>query len=291
VLQSHGRFSNGPVESCITKICAAAGKPLLPQLHKALSSPDRVVRSNAARACGTIGDPSSIPYLDKAWDLESALSRASIVWAWGMLKDRDAVPKLQAVYIQLGNAGGAQGNGGLAAQNANARIAEQYDAIKNNQAVHPPDEHLLARVDVAEAMARIGPRYAPEFFKSAASGTDFEVKRILADMLQQCTDPADIKAAVDALRILQQDSDGGMARHAAIDLLHLNETSPRDQVLKWLDDPQDGQTFSTISTLGNLTPDQAAFAKDAVLKVAADSRVDQPTREACLRIVDQFKWR
>ena len=69
-----------------------AGKKMLPTLHKALQSDDRVVRSNAARACGEMGDPSSIPRLIEALNLESGLSRASIVWALGELKAKDALP-------------------------------------------------------------------------------------------------------------------------------------------------------------------------------------------------------
>ena len=58
-----------------------AGRQMLPLLYEALQSKDRVVRSNAARACGAIGDAAAIAHLIRALDLESGLSRASIVWA------------------------------------------------------------------------------------------------------------------------------------------------------------------------------------------------------------------
>jgi hypothetical protein len=65
--------------SFVRDVFRFAGKPMLPILHQALSSDDRVVRFNAARGCGAIGDPSSIPFLLKALDMESGLDRKSVV--------------------------------------------------------------------------------------------------------------------------------------------------------------------------------------------------------------------
>ena len=78
-----------------------AGPTMLPLLYEALQSRDRVVRSNAARACGAIGDAAAIPHLIRALDLESGLSRASIVWALGELKAREALPRLTAMYVDV----------------------------------------------------------------------------------------------------------------------------------------------------------------------------------------------
>ncbi len=64
----------------------SAGRDLLPVHRRALASQDRVVRWNAARACGNVADPSSIPPLLDALNLESGLARASIVWALGELR-------------------------------------------------------------------------------------------------------------------------------------------------------------------------------------------------------------
>lgn len=54
-----------------TTIFAAAGPAILPLVHEALKSGDRVVRSNAAFACGAIGKIESVPLLLEALDLES----------------------------------------------------------------------------------------------------------------------------------------------------------------------------------------------------------------------------
>lgn len=81
-----------------------AGTEMLPILHEALASEERVVRSNAARACGAIGDASSVPYLLRALDMESGLTRASIVWALGELKAGEAVPRLISLHQSERNA-------------------------------------------------------------------------------------------------------------------------------------------------------------------------------------------
>ena len=85
------------------EVFLAAGPALLPQLHEALASQDRVVRSNAARACGAIGDKGSIPRLITALDLESGLSRESIVLALGESKAREALPRLYALFVDAKN--------------------------------------------------------------------------------------------------------------------------------------------------------------------------------------------
>ena len=80
-----------------------AGKDMLSVLHEALGRKDRIIRSNAARACGAIGDPTSIPLLIRALDMESGLARASIVRALGELKARDALPHLATLYVDARN--------------------------------------------------------------------------------------------------------------------------------------------------------------------------------------------
>ena len=105
MLKAHGRDerSGWPREAIAQAVFKSAGKDLLPVLHRSLASTNRVVRSNAARACGAIGDPSSIPRLVQALDMESGLARASIVWALGELKAREALPELFHLYTDTRN--------------------------------------------------------------------------------------------------------------------------------------------------------------------------------------------
>src|SRR2546427_394741 len=82
-------------------VLAGAGPPVAPQLYEALRSQDRVSRSNAARALALMGDRAAIPRLLAALDLESGLSRASIVWALGKLHATEAVSTLADLYLTV----------------------------------------------------------------------------------------------------------------------------------------------------------------------------------------------
>ena len=168
-----------------------AGKEMLPVLHDALASEDRVVRSNAARACGAIGDASSIPHLIKSLDMESGLARASIVWALGELKAREAVPKLVELHQDARNAEhNRRAGSGFMAQQATAANREEYTALRNLDAIASDweemkvaalrrprdprrDEELLTPELVLEAVRKIGPAAAQEFYRAlaAASGS------------------------------------------------------------------------------------------------------------------------
>ena len=61
------------------------------------------MRSNAARALGAIRDRRSIEPLIEALDLESGLSRRSIVWALGELRAEAALPRLAKLYVDARN--------------------------------------------------------------------------------------------------------------------------------------------------------------------------------------------
>lgn len=121
-----------------------AGRAMLPVLHRALASRDRVVRSNAARACGAIGDPSSIPCLIEALDLESGLSRASIVWALGELKAREALPHLVRLYIDAKNDEQRRPGAGFRLAQSTAAIGAQYERLRDLEAIGAEWDELKA---------------------------------------------------------------------------------------------------------------------------------------------------
>ncbi|MEK8021798.1 MAG: HEAT repeat domain-containing protein [Candidatus Parabeggiatoa sp.] len=99
------KFLNTPPDdeerqAALVKFFTYANKAVLPLLHEGLRSDDRVIRSNAARACGALAEPASVQSLIQALDFESSLARASIVWALGELgaAAREAVAVLLKLY-------------------------------------------------------------------------------------------------------------------------------------------------------------------------------------------------
>lgn len=168
----------------------AAGKELLPIFHRALASQDRVVRSNAARACGTLGDSSSIPLLLEALEMESGLARASIVWALGELKAREAVPRLIQLYA---DASGREENRNLGAGHLilqeNSTLREQYSDVRRldesksaawRTAVDRREiEESLTIERILDAIDTIGGPAAQQFYRESAgakAGQTFRVR-------------------------------------------------------------------------------------------------------------------
>ena len=126
----------GALRNFVQGVFQHAGKELLPVLHESLGSQDRVVRSNAARACGAIGDASSIPHLIQSLDMESGLARASIIWALGELKAREAIPKLVEIHQDARNAEhNRRAGSGFLAEQAVAASREEYTALRNLDAI------------------------------------------------------------------------------------------------------------------------------------------------------------
>lgn len=72
-------------------------KSVLPILHDALKSKDRIVAANAALACAAIGEKDSIPHLIKALKIESALTQHSVITALSLLKAEEAIPHLLSI--------------------------------------------------------------------------------------------------------------------------------------------------------------------------------------------------
>jgi hypothetical protein len=207
-------------------------------LHAALASKDRVVRSNAARACGAIGEPSSIPRLIQSLDLESGLARASIVWALGELKAREAVPKLVELHQDARNAGhNRQAGAGFLAQQARTASREQYTALRNLDAIasdweelkvaaqrrpHDPrrDEELLTPELILEAVRKIGPAAAQEFYRTLAAASDSTDR---AEAAIGLTEGAGREPNLKILRNLADDAMVEVSIRARVSLLLLGE--------------------------------------------------------------------
>lgn len=284
LLKAHGMATYCSREKFVQAVCKGGGKELLPEMHKALASDDRVVRSNAARACGAIADPSSIPFLDKAWDLESGLSRASIVWAWGQLKDRDALPRLTAAYIEMRTArGSAPGPGVMAAQNANAVIVGQYTAIQTDSPSPENQEELLSAQGILEAIAAIGPQYGPDFYRQLASDTDPHA-RIAAAVGLAAPGPSARDKNQLVLRALASDSTVEVAASADVSLLILGDTSARAPILTWLSSRDLGVIDHLLADLERVPADRLRFAGSALRHCADDPALSDRCRESAERL-------
>jgi HEAT repeat protein len=265
-----------------------AGKGLLPVLHPALSSPDRVVRSNAARGCGGIADPSSIAPLLSALDLESGLARASIVWALGELKAAQAIPRLIDLYTDARNAehNRRASAGFLAAQAAAANqaqyvalrnldaIASDWDELKLAATVRPADprqdETLLTAGLVLEAVRKMGPA-AQDFYRALAGAKEASDRAEAAVGLAEGT-AADRDKNLAILNNLRADGDAGVQVRALVSLLILGQREPESILRQRLISGSDSEQGQVLEQLARVPGPQLQFARQEIEAIAGNDR-------------------
>jgi HEAT repeat protein len=285
---------SGALRGFVQGVFQQAGKELLPGLHEALASKDRVVRSNAARACGAIGEPSSIPRLIQALDLESGLARASIVWALGELKAREAVPKLVELHQDARNAGhNRQAGSGFLAQQAMAASREQYTALRNLDAIasdweelkvaaqrrpHDPrrDEELLTPDLILEAVRKIGPAAAQEFYRTLAAASDSADR---AEAAIGLTEGTDREPNLKILRNLADDAMVDVSIRARVSLLLLGEPGEDAFLRDRLHAGDDQERREILDQLGRLSGNQLAYFNKDLEAIAKNPREPQFLRE------------
>ena len=270
-------------------VFASAGKEMLPVLHRGLASKDRVVRSNAARACGRIGDPSSIPYLLSALDLESGLARASIVWALGELKASEAVPMLIDLYADARDAEhNRRAGAGFLAQQAAAESRAQYTALRNLNAigsdwdelkaaatpktVNPRrEEQLLTAELVLEAVHKLGPA-AQGFYRSLAGAREVAEREEAAVALGEAQGN-DVEKNLPILKSLRGDSNPDVQVRALVSLLRLGDRSAEPELRNRLANGDESQQGAVLAQMDRLESKQLEFARKEIEAMARNDRL------------------
>ncbi len=276
---------------------------MLPLLHRSLESGNRVICSNAARACGAIGDPSSIPRLIKALDLESGLSRASIVWALGELRAQPAVPSLITLYVDARNDEKRHGGSGYRSGQAKAAMNSEYERISTLGAISTEwnelkasgrpevldpatDEHLLSRRDILDAIRKIGPGPSREFYLALAGDTEPEGRYEAAIGLAGGKGNEREKN-LPVLRGLLGDESVGIRMQAAVSLLMSGEDGAQAMILQWLDSKEPRERVWIIRLLHRVKePSKLAFAISRLKAIAGDLTLDRETREAAQKLLN-----
>lgn len=266
-----------------------AGPTMLPMLYNELKNKDRVVRSNAARACGAIGQRDAIPHLLAALDMESGLARASIVCALGELKAREALPQMAALYVDARNdEKHRRASGFLMAQAAaqfeshveNLRhrrdIETEWDELKQQSRRRPIDprrnEDLLEVRTILDAVAKIGPESSQEFYRTLAGESDQDVRQEAARRLGEV--PSERDQNMPVLRNLLADKQETVRMAAAVSLLMLGETDVCKPIMTWLESPEKWQSDAIIRELVRVKDGRLlVFARTAIEKVADEDRM------------------
>lgn len=273
------------------------GPAALPMLHKALRSDDRIVRSNAARVCGAIKDESSIQPLLQAVDLESGLSRASIVWALGELKAKSSLPVLVSLYAsaqaneQRANAANRYGGQqAVAGRPRSVRISHLESLAEDwgqlTVSVLSPmiddiaQEEVLLPQHILDAVRKIGPEYSQDFYRALASSKDATARATAAKQLVGGLS-VDRDRNVAVLKRLLVDDVASVRVVAAVGLIGLQDVSGQAVILDLLnsnDSRQLRRTLAAVATIGDAA--QLSFCRDRIEAIANDATLDAFTRRA-----------
>jgi HEAT repeat protein len=276
------------------QVFRAAGKPMLPVLYKALRSPDRVVRSNAARGCGAIGDLAAAPHLVQALDLESGLARASIVEALARLKAKDALPALIKLYLDAVNDDWAWGSpavfrsgAGFRSSQLGAAQAAMYEYLSDLDALKgawqdlkstarrpPPDprrhENLLTAEHLLKAIRGIGPENAPLFYRTLAGARNSRL-RLEAGIHLAAAAPRDLEKNLPILRNLTADPDPEVQIAATVSLHILSQPGTDKALNDWLSSPEYELKRLTLVALNRVQDGRRlAFARPRLQAIAGD---------------------
>jgi HEAT repeat protein len=261
-------------------LLASGGQTVRAPLYDALSAPDRVARSNGARALALMKDQSAIPRLIAALDLESGLSRVSIVWALGKLRATAAIPKLVDLYLSVAPRS-ASLRGDLVMAQAGQHIYWQYeqinsvdalkaswDALAGQPAQDPRAQSWEGRDDtlmtehILAALAEIGPMSAQDFYRRLASSTDTASRHEAAVRLSE--GGAD---NVPVLRGLSGDRDNETKAAALVNLFLIGDDMGRAQMLRDMERcaGSAGELWALIRELGRVSDvKRLSFLKPAV---------------------------
>ncbi|MDB5389546.1 MAG: hypothetical protein JWM11_5192, partial [Planctomycetaceae bacterium] len=287
------------------------GKEMLPTLHAALQDDSRVVRSNAARACGAICDSSSIAPLIKALDLESGLSRASIVWAFGELRAKEALPALAKLYVDAKNDEKRRGGSGFRGAQQSAVLTAQFENLQNLDAIGVEwnelkaatleplvdplrQEELLKPAHILEAIGKIGAQNAQEFYVSLAADKDGEARREAAEHLADCAND-DRPRNILILKNLLADNRFEVRVCAAASLLILGSNEGESVLRQSLTYQQDygTQQYQIVETIAQLNRvadlTQIQFTREQLEAIAANQLLAGGIREIAKKLLGRLK--
>ena len=302
-----GPRSNYGAARFAQEVFRCAGPRMLPVLHEALQSSNRVVRSNAARACGAIGDASSVAPLMAALGLESGLSRASIVWALGELKVLEALPELAELYIDARNDEQRRSGAGFRGAQSAAAIQSHYNSFRNLDSIGSEwnelketsrpelidpqaNEWLLSTRIVLDAVRKIGPAAAQDFYRTLAGERDCEGRQQAAECLAE-GQVSDREKNLPILRNMLADEDRFVQIGAAVSLVILEDDTGRRKVLEYLkgDRWQKRQALEQLRRVKN--PSLRAFADKQIAVLAHDSSFRGSDRDRIRALVRELLGR
>ena len=243
-----------------------------------------------------------MPHLIRALGLESGLSRASIVWALGELKAREALPQLVGLYVDARNDEQRRRGAGFRSSQSQAEIGAQYDAITSLESISGDwdelalslrpepvsprqSEDLLKPTHILDAVRKIGATFSQEFYRALAAEADTEARREAAVCLAEGSEQ-DLPMNLSVLANLLTDADVSVRMSAAVSLLIVGQEMPREPIIGWLDSPDEwNKSRILVELLRVKGAGRLDFARARIQAMAADPALSEGMNGLAQRVL------
>lgn len=274
-------------------IFSYADRRLLAKVHQALTSPNMIIRRNAAYACAGFGDQASIPLLIQALKTESSLVRKGVIWSLGELKARQAVPAIMKLLLEAHHPFTRNGHT-FRTDEMNRALERHYQKLKTNTPplAQPEADYglfgdprwLLNDFDYVQSLIAIGPEYAQAYFRFEAWNPGIASYRKFAPTyLAECL-PADKIRNREILRSLAAKG----SAEAAVSLLILGDTAVEAAILNWLNNRHPAMAGQLIKELVRVKDkSKLAFARSTLTQIAQDESVYSNMRQAAKALIKE----
>ena len=275
-------------------IFSHADRRLLAKVHQALTSPNMIIRRNAAYACAGFGDQASIPLLIQALKTESSLVRKGVIWSLGELKARQAVPAIMKLLLEAHHPLSRTGHT-FRTDEMNRALERQYRELKTNtpplaqpEADYYPQSGqtrvLLGDFDYTNALIAIGPEFAQAYFRFEVWNPGIASYRKFAPTyLAECLPTEKVQNREILRSLAAKDS-----AEAAVSLLILGDTAIEAAILNWLNNRHPRLTGQLIKELVRVKDkSKLAFARSTLTQIAQDESVYSNMRQAAKALIKE----
>lgn len=221
----------------VTKTLRQLGKDVLPQMIKALASPDKDVRLRALWVIGKTGEPSAFDPLIRSLQDPDLRCREEAVIALGELADPRAIPFLERIIEDDESLGPA-------AVSALGNIHHPDSVIKLIPYIR--DEDPLIRINAVRALGQVGDKSILPHLAPALKDPDTEVRIAAIQAIAKFGGAETAELAHSAL----SDKDIRVRRVAVIKLIRMRDEHLPGLLVGLLDDPDPDPDIRRIAARG-----------------------------------------
>ena len=253
-----------------------AGTEMLPRLYAALQDEEPVVRANAARACGAIGQPESLALMLEAMAFGDKETCLGVVEGLCFFNSPDALKVLVEIYVT--------------ADEQTAAIREEVARLWQTQGINNP----AVPQPLVEARNKMNLLLLPRDICNAAYHMEIDWRQRFYGLLSRASSLEGRQATLHALTVgrewdigknvaifqgLLDDPDATIRMRAAVALLNLGNSSGEDTIRQGLEGPGEMAKEAAVTMLRLVKePSRRSFAAPFLTQIVSDASVSAELR-------------